>query len=227
MFIGVITNKYLMENDIDFLSELESLSKEIKPEKITEAKQKDVIEEETLKNDNNIPQSQYDINMQNAFMEVENHLKALSDKLKEQLNDGVNVDQMGDNPFIDAFTKMQNAPLDDFKLEDMNKLFEAMPQINTNEGKEEAQKKMCNEVLECLISSNLLNETVMNMKKTIEESLSKNKDKLNKEELDKYNKSIEFADMIISEANKVHPNKEVIIDMLYQLQQITEIDNII
>ena len=132
-----------MENDIDFLSELESLSKEIKPEKITEPKQKDVKEEDTPKNDNNNPQSQYDINMQNAFMEVENHLKALSDKIKEQLNDGVNVDQMGDNPFIDAFTKMQNAPLDDFKLEDMNKLFEAMPQIalNTNEGKEEAQKK--------------------------------------------------------------------------------------
>ena len=218
-----------MENDIDFLSELESLSKEIKPEKITEPKQKDVKEEDTPKNDNNNPQSQYDINMQNAFMEVENHLKALSDKIKEQLNDGVNVDQMGDNPFIDAFTKMQNAPLDDFKLEDMNKLFEAMPQIalNTNEGKEEAQKKICNEVLECLISSNLLNETVMNMKRTIEDSLSKNKDKLSKEELDKYNNSIQYADMIISEANKGQPNKEIIIDMLYQLQQITEIDNII
>lgn len=220
-----------MENDIDFLSELESLSKEIKPEKITETKEKEnnVIQETPNNDNNNTIQSEYDINMQNAFTEMENHLKVLSDKLKEQLNDGVNVEQMGDNPFIDAFTKMQNAPLDDFKLEDMNKLFEAMPQmpLPNNEGKEESQKKMCNEVLECLLSSNLLNETVMNMKKTIEESLAKNKDKLTKEELDKYTKSIEYADIIINEANKVHPNKEIIIDMLFQLQQITEIDNII
>lgn len=238
--------------DMDFLSELKELSKEIKPEPViqNEIKIKEELSSNNINNckkdEPNIPppaneksNDNYDIKMNEAMEKLENNLKIISNTLKDQLkNENINPESIN-NPFTETFSKMMNEN-DLLNFNEMNKIFSNFPgfdfpqnsnnpqeNASTPTNNEEAQKKICNDVLELLLSTNLLSETITNMKKSIESSFIKNKETLTKEEIEKYNQSIEYADSILKESQKVHPNKEIIVDMLYHLQQITEIDNII
>lgn len=244
--------------DMDFLSELEELSKEIKPEPIiqSETRKKEELSSNNINNnkkekpiipptskENEKSNDNYDFKMNEAMEQLENNLKFISNTLKDQLNnENVNPESIN-NPFTETFSKMINEN-NSLNFEEMNKIFSNFPgfdfppqnsqnshnpteNISSPPNNEEVQKKICNDVLELLLSTNLLSETITNMKKTIQSSFTKNKETLTKEEIEKYNQSIEYADNILNESQKVHPNKEIIVDMLYHLQQITEIDSII
>ena len=86
--------------------------------------------------------------------------------------------------------------------------------------------KMFENVLDYLIKFDLLKETILNMKKSINEAFEKNKETLNENEKNKYEESIKCANLILEEISKSNFDKQKIIDNLYNLQQIAEIENL-
>ena len=65
------------------------------------------------------------------------------------------------------------------------------------------------------------------MKQSIEDSFQKNKNNLSKDENEKYKEALLNADNILNETNKVHPDKDKIMDSLQKLHQISnDIDSI-
>ena len=85
----------------------------------------------------------------------------------------------------------------------------------------EKQNHILEEILDFLIQSNLLKDTILNMKKSIEDSKEKNKNDLKPEEDKKYQEALLNSNNILDEINKIHPDKEKIMDSLQQLQKIS------
>ena len=100
--------------------------------------------------------------------------------------------------------------------------------VNKNEIVREKERKILGEILDFLIESNLLKNTILNMKESIENSLEKNKNNLKSEENEKYQESLKITEDIINEINKVNSDKNKIIDSIQQLQKISnDIDSIV
>ena len=129
----------------------------------------------------------------------------------------------------------------DLMFESLNSLNSTMNQFNSllnntinssnnTEGEKNSQDKneinekqnhILEEILDFLIQSNLLKDTILNMKKSIEDSKEKNKNKLNPEEDKKYQEALLNSNHILEEINKIHPDKEKIMDSLQLLQKIS------
>ena len=93
---------------------------------------------------------------------------------------------------------------------------------NKNENKiNEKENYFINEILEFLFQSNMLKDVIQNMKNSIEESFKKNENNLKKDENEKYKEALFNADNILNELNKIHPDKNKIMDSLQILQQIS------
>ncbi len=227
-----------MDDDDDFLKELNELSKKINEEPELNNNMNNTIENEKLipklnLMDNNIKNKE-NKNENKQIIESKKELEQNINKINEQfklMNES--------NPFIDAFNNNNINEKDlsnmfnelELNLNGMNNLMENIlkeeklsNQKDNNDNKEN-QMKMFEDVLDYLIQFDLLKETILNMKKAINEAFDKNKGNLNQNEINKYEESIKCADLILEEISKKNMNKQIIIDNLYNLQQIAEIEN--
>ena len=143
-----------------------------------------------------------------------------------------------DNPFKEAYNIM-NLKENNFSLNNNDLIFESLDILNANvhqfndilykivdlngDSKKKNDKNtiILGEILNFLIQSNLLKNTILNMKISIEESFEKNKNTLKKEENQKYQDALKNAETIIKEINKVDPDKSIIMDCLFKLQKIS------
>ena len=202
------------ELDQEFLQELNTLTKQLKTD---EEIQKDIKSNQILN-------------------------KKKQDKLRQE-------NKINENPFQEAFNKMNSKNQNSLGLENGELMFESLNSLNTkmnqfnsllnntinssnnnSEGEKNIQDKneinekqnhILEEILDFLIQSNLLKDTILNMKKSIEDSKEKNKNNLNPEEDKKYQEALLNSNNILEEINKIHPDKEKIMDSLQQLQKIS------
>ena len=171
-----------------------------------------------------------------------------SKKEKEQKKESeTKENDKKENPFNEAFNLMDSNGQNffdfdngDLMFESLNTLTSKMNQFNSllnntishtksnggaddlnQNGINEKQNHLMEEILDFLIQSNLLKDTILTMKKTIDDSFKKNKNNLQSEETKKYEEAILSADNILNEINKVHPDRGKILDSLQQMQQIS------
>ena len=227
-----------MDEDDDFLKELNELSKKINKEPELKNNMNNKIDNEKLIPKLNLINNNKDNKNENKqFIESKKELEQNINKINEQLT-LINES----NPFINAFNTNNNNNITEKDLSNMfneiesnlngmNNLMENFlkgekfsNENNINDNKEN-QIKMFEDVLDYLIQFDLLKETILNMKNAINEAFEKNKEKLNQNEINKYKESIKCADLILEEISKKNMNKQIIIDNLYNLQQIAEIEN--
>ena len=202
------------ELDQEFLQELNTLTKQLKTD---EEIQKDIKSKQNLN-------------------------KIDKEKIKQE-------NKINENPFQEAFDKMNSNNQNSFGFENGDLMFESLNSLNSTmnqfnsllnntinssnnntEGEKniqnqneinEKQNHILEEILDFLIQSNLLKDTILNMKKSIEDSKEKNKNNLNPEEDKKYQEALLNSNNILEEINKIHPDKEKIMDSLQQLQKIS------
>ncbi len=233
------------EMDQDFLKELNDLSKQLKTddEIIKEFKSKKSKENKDNDkiNTKNKNKSEPNINDNNTINNKINDINELFQNNNE-------------NPFNEAYNIM-NSKENNFNLEESDLMLDTLNifntkinqfnsylnksigvnnkndtndnNINKNEMNEKESNILC-EILDFLLQSNLLKDTILNMKKSIKESFEKNKNILKNDEYEKYKEALLNADNIINETNKIHPDKNKIMDSLQQLQQIsTDVDSML
>ena len=217
-----------MDDDDDFLNELNELSQKIKKEpKLKE--NSDIIT--PIKN--NIESKEDNKNLLEAKKELENNINKINEQFKF-MNES--------NPFIEAFNNNNNNINEkdlsnlfnelELNLNGMNNIMEDflkkenLSNENNNTNGKDYEMKMFENVLDYLIKFDLLKETILNMKKSINEAFEKNKETLNENEKNKYEESIKCANLILEEISKSNFDKQKIIDNLYNLQQIAEIENL-
>lgn len=238
------------EMDSDFLKELNQLSKQLKTddEIINDYKTKNSIKNEDKEGKN----ENISINKNDSESNINNNL----DNEINNLNKLLNNNNINENPFQEAYNAMNskgnfNFDENELIMEPLNSLYSQIYQFNSilnktintdniniqkdsngniiNENEIlEKENNVLGEILDFLIQSNLIKDTILNMRKSIENSLEKNKNNLKKEEKEKYQEALQSADKIINETNKVNPDKNKIMDSLQQLQQISnDIDSIL
>jgi DNA-binding XRE family transcriptional regulator len=218
-----------MDDDDDFLNELNELSQKIKKEpKLIE--NSDIIT--PIKN--NIESKEDSKNLLEAKKELEKNINKINEQFKF-MNES--------NPFIEAFNNNNNNNINEkdlsnlfneleLNLNGMNNIMEDflkkenLSNENNNTNGKDYEMKMFENVLDYLIKFDLLKETILNMKKSINEAFEKNKETLNENEKNKYEESIKCANLILEEISKSNFDKQKIIDNLYNLQQIAEIENL-
>ena len=202
------------ELDPEFLQELNTLTKQLKTD---EEIQKDIKSKQNLS-------------------------KIDKEKIKQE-------NKINENPFQEAFDKMNSNNQNSFGFENGDLMFESLNSLNSTmnqfnsllnntinssnnntEGEKniqnqneinEKQNHILEEILDFLIQSNLLKDTILNMKKSIEDSKEKNKNDLKPEEDKKYQEALLNSNNILDEINKIHPDKEKIMDSLQKLQKIS------
>ena len=172
--------------------------------------------------------------------QIQNNKEQKKIKLEQKENE---------NPFQEAFNIMNSNNQNSFGFENGDLMFESLNSLNNtmnqfnsllnntlnkndnnnnkddkNNDKNEINEKQNNileEILDFLIQSNLLKDTILNMKKSIEDSKEKNKNNLKPEEMQKYEEASLDANNILEEVNKIHPDKGKIMDCLQNLQKIS------
>ena len=227
-----------MDDDDDFLKELNELSKKINKEPELKNNMNNKIDNEKLIPKLNLINNNKDNKNENKqFIESKKELEQNINKINEQLT-LINES----NPFINAFNTNNNNNITEKDLSNMfneiesnlngmNNLMEnflkreKLSNEKDNNDNKENQMKMFEDVLDYLIQFDLLKETILNMKNAINEAFDKNKGNLNQNEINKYEESNKCADLILKEISKKNMNKQIIIDNLYNLQQIAEIEN--
>ena len=231
------------EMDEEFLKELNHLSKQLKTddEIINDYKLKNSIETETknsINTESNIKPIENGGNYNNINSNINiNEMGDINELFKDN---NINI-----NPFQEAFDLL-NAKQNIFNFEDNNLMMESLDSLhstitqfnsilnktigmdnNSNSngvdknGIKEKENKILGEILDFLLQSCMLKNTIINMKQSIEDSFQKNKNNLSKDENEKYKEALLNADIILNEANKVHPDKDKIMDSLQKLHQIS------
>ena len=196
--------------DPEFLKELNSLTKQLKTDEeiqkdLKKNKESSDIKENEIK-ENNINQNPFNeafdkMNLNNFYNNENNDLIFESlDNLNSQVN---------------QFNFLLNKSIDLNKNNNKDKETENKNEIN------EKQNNLLKEILDFLIQSNLLKDTILNMKKLVEESFEKNKNKLKPEEKNKYEEVLINTNIIINEVDKLNPDRDKIMDSLEKLQQIS------
>ena len=152
------------------------------------------------------------------------HLRTLSNEITDKDNKG-KVNEKGDKNelnlrgnLLSNFNLEQNITdsLDKF-VENTNNFVDLLnKKVGNNDGNEE---QLTTEVLDFLISSNLLKDIIINMKNNILNSYHKND--LNEEQRDKYKETIKIADDIIKETNKESYDKQYIFENIRKLEEIS------
>jgi len=181
--------------------------------------------------------------------EIQKDIKSNQIQNKKEQDNLKQRNKINENPFQEAFNKMNLKNQNSLGLENGDLMFESLNSLNStmnqfnsllnntinssnnnSEGEKNIQDKneinekqnhILEEILDFLIQSNLLKDTILNMKKSIEDSKEKNKNNLNPEEDKKYQEALLNSNNILEEINKIHPDKEKIMDSLQQLQKIS------
>ena len=188
-----------MDDDDDFLNELNELSQKIKKEPKLE-ENSDIIT--PIKN--NIESKEDNKNLLEAKKELENNINKINEQFKF-MNES--------NPFIEAFNNNNNNINEkelsnlfnelELNLNGMNNIMEDflkkenLSNENNNTNGKDYEMKMFENVLDYLIKFDLLKETILNMKKSTNEAFEKNKETLNENEKNKYEESIKCANLIM------------------------------
>ena len=196
--------------DPEFLKELNSLTKQLKTD---EEIQKDLKKnkESSDKKENEIKEN--NIN-QNPFNEAFDKMN-LNNFYNNENNDLIFESLDNINSQVNQFNFLLNKSIDLNKNNNKDKETENKNEIN------EKQNNLLKEILDFLIQSNLLKDTILNMKKLVEESFEKNKNKLKPEEKNKYEEVLINTNIIINEVDKLNPDRDKIMDSLEKLQQIS------
>ena len=181
--------------------------------------------------------------------EIQKDIKSKQIQNNNEQNKIKSEQKENENPFQEAFNIMNSNNQNSFGFENGDLMFESLNSLNNtmnqfnsllnntlnkndnnnnkddkNNDKNEINEKQNNileEILDFLIQSNLLKDTILNMKKSIEDSKEKNKNNLNPEEMQKYEEASLDANNILEEVNKIHPDKGKIMDCLQNLQKIS------
>ena len=189
-----------------------------------------------------------------AFKDLENNMAMLYETLSQTKSNnehihGSSSSNSNSNPFIDNFNSnnvfpssmgMDFAEMEKmFNMNEFTSLYDTFTKVNAsgdgvsanNAGAntlltQDEQNKIYKDTLVYLISQNLLQELISNMKMSINECLRKNKETLSNEDVQQYNKALKYADDILNECKTTNPNLDVITDVFCKLQEITELDNI-
>ena len=161
-----------------------------------------------------------------------------------------------DNPFNEAFNIMNSKENNFFNLEENNSMFEALNSFSSNLNQfnsilnkvidindkndsnnnnsnndindDKINEKLMSEIFDFLIQTDMLKNTILDMKNSIEKSFKKNENDLKKDEKEKYNEALLNADNILNELNKIYPDKNIIMDSIQKLKQISnDIDSIL
>ena len=196
--------------DPEFLKELNSLTKQLKTD---EEIQKDLKKnkESSDKKENEIKEN--NIN-QNPFNEAFDKMN-LNNFYNNENNDLIFESLDNLNSQVNQFNFLLNKSIDLNKNNNKDKETENKNEIN------EKQNNLLKEILDFLIQSNLLKDTILNMKKLVEESFEKNKNQLKPEEKNKYEEVLINTNIIINEVDKLNPDRDKIMDSLEKLQQIS------
>jgi hypothetical protein len=237
-----------MEEDDDFLKELSVLSNEIKPEpKLDDNKNnnnnnniKTDIENNFNKNTEiNINKKIFNNISDNSIStsdlnELNNNFKFID----EQLNILSNINESSENPFTESYNSFNNLNKEEdlfntlnnlnSSAENLNKVFETFSKkINgnlNNINNIDDDNKISEEVLDILISTGILKDTIINMKNNISNNYQTIKDKISKEENIKYKESLDIVNNILNEINSNVPNKNFILEQLANLEKIANLD---
>ncbi len=196
--------------DPEFLKELNSLTKQLKTD---EEIQKDLKKnkESSDKKENEIKENNI---IQNPFNEAFDKMN-LNNFYNNENNDLIFESLDNLNSQVNQFNFLLNKSIDLNKNNNKDKETENKNEIN------EKQNNLLKEILDFLIQSNLLKDTILNMKKLVEESFEKNKNKLKPEEKNKYEEVLINTNIIINEVDKLNPDRDKIMDSLEKLQQIS------
>ena len=225
-----------IELDSDFMKELNQVSKQLKTDEEIIYGYKSGYSKQSYDYYNTKTENKSEQNMIYDSNEDINNLNLIELIINQNIND---------NPFKEAYNIM-NLKENNFNLNNNDLIFESLDILNANvhqfndilykivdlndnpqKKKNDKNSKILGEILNFLIQSNLLKNTILNMKKSIEESFEKNKNNLKKEEDKKYQEALINAETIIKEINKVDPDKSKIMDCLFKLQKISnDIDSI-
>ena len=210
--LGEKKEQTIEEVDSDLLDELNQLSKKLKTDE-------EIIKDyHTLKNQENIKKDKND----GMGEKIDQNSKNIENPFKEGFNI-LNIQNIEGNDLMFQSLDSLNSKINQFNSVLNNTLKQNMNQGDINK----KENNILSEILDFLIQSNLLKDTILNMKKSIEDSLQKNKNELKKEELQKYEEALINADNILNETNKINSDREKIMDSLQKLQHISnEIDSI-
>ena len=159
--------------------------------------------------------------------------------INEQLNLLNNMNPHSTNPFTESYYNSFNNSnkeedlfntLNDLNLsaENLNKVFETFSKKfngNINDiNYVDNDIKISNEVLDMLISTGILKDTIVNMKNNINNNYNKIKNKMTEEENIKYKESFNNINNILNEINNNNPNKNFILEQLANLEKIANLD---
>ena len=238
------------EMDSDFLKELNQLSKQLKTddEIINDYKVSHPPKyEEKSKNAEKSKNEKETKNDSKPNLDNNNNINIINNNINE-INIFLNNNNINENPFKEAYNLMNSKENNIFNLDENNLMFESLDSLNSkvkefnsilfktfqpngstdNGVLDEKENNVLGKILDFLIQSDLLKGTISNMKKSIEESLEKNKNNLKKEENEKYQEALLNANNILNEMNNINPDKNKIMDSLQKLQQISnDVDSIL
>jgi hypothetical protein len=188
-----------------------------------------------------------------AFKDLENNMALLYETLSQTKSNNEHAHSSNSNPFIDNFNSNNAFPSSMsmfqhsdfaemekmFNMSEFSSLYDTFTKANASgDGvgannadvntllTQDEQSKIYKDTLVYLISQNLLQELISNMKMSINECLRKNKETLSNGDVQQYQKALKYAEDILNECKKANPDLDVITDVFCKLQEITELDNI-
>ena len=209
------TESKIEEMDPEFLQELNTLTNQLKTDEEIKNELKSKQTSNNLKEKEKINSENIDKNLNiNPFQEALNMMNSYNKNLFTIDNNDSMIESLNElNSTMNKFNSLLNNTIN------MNNNIEGN---NLDNNKiDEKQNDILKEILDFLIQSNLLKDTVLNMKKEIDKSLEKNKNTLKPEENKKYEEALLNANNILIEINKINPDKNKILDSLQQLQKIS------
>ena len=209
------TESKIEEMDPEFLQELNTLTNQLKTDEEIKNELKSKQTSNNLKEKEKINSENTDKNLNiNPFQEALNMMNSYNKNLFTIDNNDSMIESLNElNSTMNKFNSLLNNTIN------MNNNIE---ENNLDNNKiDEKQNDILKEILDFLIQSNLLKDTVLNMKKEIDKSLEKNKNTLKPEENKKYEEALLNANNILIEINKINPDKNKILDSLQQLQKIS------
>ena len=130
---------------------------------------------------------------------------------------GLNMDNLKEEPFENIMGLYDILS----KLSDQK---EVDPNLSEEE-KDKQLKSLFENLLEFLLKSEMLAEPLLQIKTSVLNYLSVNKDKLKKEDEEKYKSILDYIEVINTEISKKEPNKPLIIDTFFKLHEMSNLDN--
>ena len=206
----------------DFLKELNNITKQLKTDN-------EIMNDYKSKHQSKLEPNNYNISKDKN--DISSNINQINDI--NNLNNDINLN---DNLFKEDFNKLkENDYYNDFisqsfhSLESINTslnkfnsiLYQTQKITNTNGKVNEKEDEILTNILDFLLESDLLKGTIINMKNEIKNSFENCINKLKQEEIEKYEEAIKNADFIINENNKNKPNKDIILDYLNKLHELS------